>query len=714
VDSLFSPYWYRVARLRPRLRAHVEWHRHVYRGQTWWVLLDRSSGRVHRMSPAAWGLCGLMDGERSVQEVWDAAGARLGDEAPSQDETIRLLARLHAADVLQCDVPPDGVELFQRFEKAERARWKRRLASPLSLRIPLLDPDRWLARALPAVQPFFGRAALAIWTLVVAGAALLAGVHGAEIARDAGVQAFAPQNLLVLWLAYPVVKALHEAGHAFATKVWGGEVHEAGIMLLVLVPVPYVDASASAAFRERGRRVAVGAAGIVVELFLASLALFVWLAVEPGAVRLVALDVMLIGGVSTLLFNGNPLLRFDGYYVLSDLIDVPNLGPRGTRQVAFLAQRHLLGLRDAESAATAPGEAPWLVSHAVLSFLYRSVIMCGIALYVAERFFFVGVALALFVVASQVLVPAARVAAFLWSSPRLERRRGRARGVAAAALAAAALLLFAVPVPLRTRAQGVVWPPERSQVRAGADGFVRRLVAAPGARVAAGDPLIECEDPFLGANVKLLEARLRELRARVEAAERADRVQAEIAREEMATVEADLARARERAADAVVRSPALGNFVVPDPEALIDRFVKQGELLGWVTDLSVPSARVVVSQAEAALVRGRTRDVAVRLAERPGEVLPARIEREVPSGSNRLPSPALGSEGGGPFAVDPADEEGTSALERVFQFELALPQGAAVAHVGGRVHVRFDHGAEPVALRWGRDLRRLFLRRFGV
>jgi putative peptide zinc metalloprotease protein len=714
VKSLFSPHWYRVAPLKPRLRAHVEWHRHRYRGQPWWVLLDRSSGRVHRMSPAAWSLCGLMDGERSVQEIWEAATTRLGDEAPTQDETIQVLARLHAADVLQCDVPPDGVDLFQRLEKAQRARWKRRLSSPLSLRVPLFDPDRWLGRALPAVRPLFGPAGLAVWLLVVGSAALLAAVHGAEIARDAAAFAFASHNLLVLSLVYPLVKALHEAGHAFATKVWGGEVHEAGLMLLVLMPVPYVDASASAAFRERRRRVAVGAAGIAVELFLAALALFVWLAVEPGAVRLVALDVMLIGGVSTLLFNGNPLLRFDGYYVLSDWIDVPNLGPRGTRQVAFLAQRHLLGLDDAESPVTAPGEAPWLVAHALLSFAYRSVVLCGIALFVAERFFFVGVGLALWVVGSQVLVPAARGAAFLWSSPRVERRRGRARLVGVLGLAAAGLLLFVVPLPLRTRAEGVIWPPEHSQVRARTDGFVRRVLAVPGARVALGDPLFESEDPFLGANVKLLEGRLRELRARWEAAERADRVQAELAREEMATVEADLARARERAAEAVVRSPADGSFVVSDPDALIDRFVKQGELLGWVTDLSEPSARVVVTQAEVALVRGRTRDVTVRLVERPGETLAARIEREVPSGSNRLPSPTLGSQGGGPFAVDPADEEGTSALERVFQFELALPPDAAVAHVGGRVHVRFHHGVEPVALRWGRDLRRLFLRRFGV
>src|SRR6185503_545443 len=128
------------------------------------------------------------------------------------------------------------------------------------------------------------------------------------------------------------------------------------IMLLVLSPVPYVDASSAWAFQDKRKRMMVGAAGIAVELFLGSLALFVWLAVEPGAVRAVAYNVMLISGVSTLLFNGNPLLRFDGYYVLADAIEIPNLGTRANRYLGYLFQRYVLGVPDAESPAQSAGE----------------------------------------------------------------------------------------------------------------------------------------------------------------------------------------------------------------------------------------------------------------------------------------------------------------------------------------------------------------------
>jgi putative peptide zinc metalloprotease protein len=348
-ETLFSSYWYRVADLRPRLRGHAGLHRQEVRGEPWYVLQDTSTGRNLRLSPAGWWICGLMDGTRSVQEIWDATTRRLGDDAPTQDETIQLLARLHASDILQCDVPPDSLELFNRFEREERSRRWKRFANPLSLRFPLLDPERLLARGLPAVRPLFGRAGFVAWLAVVTTALVLATSHWRELTFELADRVLAPENLLLLAFVYPLVKTLHECGHAFATKVWGGEVHEAGIVLLVLMPIPYVDASASTAFRSRRRRIVVAAAGMMVELFLAGLALFVWLLVEPGLVRDAAWNVMLIGSVSTLLFNGNPLLRFDGYYVLADALDIPNLGQRSNRWLAWWVEHHLFDLRETES-----------------------------------------------------------------------------------------------------------------------------------------------------------------------------------------------------------------------------------------------------------------------------------------------------------------------------------------------------------------------------
>lgn len=713
-DALFSPSWYRVAALKPRIRAHAQILRQSYRGKVWFILQDYAAERSHRFSPAAHHFIGLMDGDRTVQEIWEATSAYLGDEAPTQEEAIRLLGQLHAADALLCDVPPDSMEVFRRHERHQRSLWKRRLWTPLALRFPLIDPDRFLLRTLPWVQPLFGWFGIFLWLAVVVAGAVLAASHWSDLTEDIADRVLAPANLLLLWLVYPVVKALHELGHAYVTRKWGGEVHEIGIMLLVLTPVPYVDASSAWGFADKRKRMLVGAAGIAVELFLGALALFVWLNVEPGAVRAVAYNVMLISGVSTLLFNGNPLLRFDGYYVLADGLEIPNLGTRSNQYFGYLFQRYLFRVSDAECPAQAPGERFWMVVYGIASFIYRIFIMFVIILFIAGKFFFIGILLAIWAVATQVVMPVGKNVAFLLNSPNLRRQRGRALATSIVLVLAAAALLFVVPAPSWTRAEGVIWVPEEAQLRAGTDGFVERLLAPVDSEVVRGQPLIQAEDPFLPTRVAMLQAQLQELVAQYDAVMSSDRVQAALISEEIGAVEANLKRSREREAELILRSPASGRFVVPNAADLPGRFVSKGQLIGYVVEPKALTARVALAQDDIAQVRQQTRAVEVMLAAWGASVLPAKIRREVPGASAQLPTAALGSTGGGQFAVDPRDSKGLTTLGRVFQLELALPPEVRSEYMGARVFVRFDHGYEPAGLQIYRALRRLLLRQFNV
>lgn len=711
---LFSPSWYRVADLRPRLRSHAQIHRQRYRGQTWYVLEDRATERFHRFSAAGYFVIGLMDGRRTVEEIWGSATERLGDDAPTQDEMIQLLAQLHAADVLQCDVPPATAELLQRYQRQRRRAWQSRLLSVFAWRFSLFDPERFVRRCLPLVRPFFGWAGGLVWLGVVGTAVVLAAVHWRDLTHDVVDRVLAPQNLLLLWLLFPVVKALHEFGHAFAIKAFGGEVHDMGVMLLVLTPVPYVDASAAWAFPERRQRVVVGAAGMVVELFVAALVLFVWLNAQPGAVRALAYDVIFIAGISTVVFNGNPLLRFDGYYILADLLEIPNLRARAHTYLGYLTERYLFGRREAELPAATPGERAWFAAYAPASFVYRTLVGIAIMLFIAGRFFFVGVILATLGAVMWAIVPVAKGVSFLLTNPRLRKVRRRAVLASALMAAAAVGVVALVPLPLRTQAEGVIWIPDESVVRAGTEGFVERVVARPGARVRRGDVLIVAQDPALSARVRILEARRRELQARYNEQFPVDRAKAEMIKEELVYVGESLAQARERLAELTIRSRADGTFVAPLAEDLPGRFVRQGEPLGHVVQLATITARAVVSQADIALVRHRTRRVDVRLAEWVVEPHRAVITRVVPGATAELPSPALGSEGGGQLAVVPGDRQGAKAMEKVFQVDLALSADARVVNVGGRVHVRFDHGWEPLLAQGYRRLRQLFLSRFNV
>jgi len=697
------------------LRNHLQIHRHEYRDRVWFVLQDHIGGRSHRFTPTAYRLIGLMDGKQTIDTLWNELNSQAGDEAPTQDEVIRLLGQLHAADALLTDATPDSQESFRRRRKLDRMKLKQKLWTPLVVRIPILDPDRFLERTYPYVRHLFGRAGAIIWPLVVGFAAVLAAVHWNEITDDIVDRALTPANLVLLWFVYPVVKGLHELGHGYAVKKSGGEVHDIGIMFLVLIPVPYVDASSAWGFRDKYQRMLVGAAGIAVELFLGSLALFVWLTVSPGTVSAIAYNVMIISGVSTLLFNGNPLLRFDGYYVFSDAVEIPNLANKSNKYLGYLIQRYLYGVKDAESPADTQGERAWMGVYGVAAFLYRMFIMFAIMLYVGGKFFAIGVLLALWAVVTMIFVPLTKSTTFLLSNPGLRGQRGRSLSVTGAILAAIVILLFVVPAPLWTRAQGVTWPPEASMVRAATDGFIVQIVETSGSEVEKGQVLIEARDPFIEARVKVLEANRRELESQLTASRVMDRVQMAIIREALVAADESLRIVAEKAQRLVIHSPRDGVFIVPQQEDLPDRFARQGQILAYVISPEDPvKLRVVVPQDEIALVRNRTRGVDVLPARWASEAIEADILREVPGGTTILPSPALGIGGGGDIPVDPRDPEARTTLERVFEFEIQLPAEESAEFIGQRMNVRFDHGYEPIGLQMYRAFRQLLLRRFSV
>jgi putative peptide zinc metalloprotease protein len=712
--SFYSPSWYRVSNLKPRLRSHARILRQHFRGQLWYVLQDPASGHFHRFTPAAYLLISLMDGTRTVRQIWELACNRVGDDVLTQDEMIQLLSQLHQVDVLHADVPPDIEEMSARAAKTSRRRLTMSLMNPLALRLPLLDPDRFLTATLPAVRPLFSWIGASLIAALISCAVALAAVHWPELTANVLDRVLVWESLLLLIVTYPFVKILHELGHAYAVKCWGGEVHELGLMLLVFLPVPYVDASSSAAFQEKWRRALVGAAGIIVELILAALALFIWLDVEEGLLRAFAFNVMLIGGVSTILFNGNPLLRFDGYYILADLLEIPNLGDRAKRFINYLIIRNIFGVKAVTSPATSPGEPFWFIVYGIASFCYRIAIVWAIVLVVAAKFFVIGAILAIWSVIIMVGLPFGKAVWFLFTSPVIARHRRRAIGISAGVVAAALLAILLVPVPYRTVAEGIISTPGEAGVFARTDGTVIALLSEPNSLVSRGDPLVKLEDPLLDAKVRVLEASVRELELRRIAVAGKDPLQKQLFEEQLERTKGDLELNLKRMADLVVRSPGDGRFVLRRPDDLLGKFAHRGEILGFVASFDNPIVRLVVPEDALDLVRTRPASVEIRLVDKIDVIYPGYVQREIPIVSDRLPSLALGTPGGGEVVIDPRDPKNPKALTKLLQLELGFRKALWVSEMGGRVYARFDHGNEPLAFRLYRDLRQLFLRRFNV
>jgi putative peptide zinc metalloprotease protein len=712
--SLFSPSWHSVAELKPRLVPQARVYRHVYRKQVWYVVQDQTGGRFHRLSPGAYALVTEMDGKQTVQSLWQRANTSGTGDACTQSEVVDLLVQLHGADLLQVDTNPDSAALFERYKKKRSQTLRQWLMNPMSLKLPLLDPDAFLSRWAPSLAWCFDKRGGLLWLLTVLPALVLAGQHWGELTNNLSDQVLSSSNLMVMACVFPFVKLLHELGHGFAAKHWGGAVHEMGVMFLVFAPLPYVEASSSAAFPSKYRRAAVAAAGMLVELFVAALALYVWLLSEPGVVRAVAFNVMLIAGISTLVVNGNPLLRYDGYYILADLIEMPNLAQRGQKYLAYLWDRYVFGVHDLDPPHESKSEKRWLVAYTPLAWCYRTFVTVTIIIFVAGEFFFFGVLLALWGLVTLIGLPLWKAWRHVTTSPNLQRRRQRALRLSAALVGGLLLLLFALPVPLRTQAEGVVWLPDQAIVRAGGNGFFVRWLVQPGSRVHQGDPLFVLEDSLLATELDVARAKTAEAEARHRAEQFSDPVKASLSERQLEQERTVLQRLEERAGKLVGYAEAEGLLTVPQAQDMPASYFKKGDLVGYVLEKDALLARVVVEQDDIDLVRTRWHGAELRLAERLDDIYAAPLARQLPGGVEELPTAALGLAGGGAVPTLPSDPNGMKTIERVFLVDLHLPPELSASAFGQRVYVRFAHGLEPLGWQGLRRLRQLFLSRFGV
>ncbi len=709
-EFLFSSHWYRVANLHPRLRSHVRVTRQRYRDQLWFLLQDQTSGRHHRVNEIAYQFVGRMDGTRTVQEIWDVLLEDHGENAPSQDETIQILCQLSEVDLLQCETTPDVVELFRRRDERTSKR-RQSMINPLAFRVPLVNPTVFLDRCIPVVRMLFQPLWLVACLTLIAFATITAFSNWPILRAEANTVMLLPRYLLLMWICYPFIKLIHELGHAFAVRAWGGQVHELGVTLFLLIPVPYVDASASGAFREKYQRMAVAGMGILVELVLAAIGTLIWFNVEAGWVRDIALVTMVIGGVSTLLFNGNPLLKFDGYYVLADALDIPNLAQRSRAYFFYIVQKYLLQIRDVISPTTTASESAWLLGYGAMSWCYRLSVTLLIIFWVSGKSALLGFAAAIWLLISMVMTPAVSGFRFLLHSSKLGAKRLRKGLIVGAALTTALLALWWVPLPMATNAVGVVWLPEKAHIRSASDAFIDDIFVKDGQVVKAGEVLMKLSDPSLQVQRKELMAKLAMLEVEYQSAMATSPTKAQSLLEEKSRLLGDLAEVSTRIAGLTVQSPVAGRFVMTRAQDVLHTYAPKGTLLAHVLTADRMQVRVAVAQDDVSLVRTNTQSTEIFLKEIQHKPLSARLVREVPAGLHELPSAALADRFGGMIATDPADPKALRTLEPVFLFDIEVP-AARTQRVGGRAWVRFDHGSEPLSGRIYRSLQRLLLRHF--
>ena len=708
---LDSPLWYRVANIVPRLRPSVRVRHRGRPGKARHVLADLLTGRHHLLDEAAWSFVGRFDGRRTIGEIWTWLSTHRA-QPPTQHEVLEWLAHLDSAGLLQSDRLPDLQALMRGEEQVDRRR-RRASLNPLAWRVPLGDPTRWLTRLDPLAHVLAHPLTLLLALALIGAGLMQSALEWPSLQADLQARLGSPAFLALGWGVYPLIKALHELGHALAVRRHGAEVHHVGIGFLYLVPAPYVDASAATGLSRRRERILISAAGVLVECVLAATGVLVWAAVEPGLVRDLALSVALVGGVSTVLANANPLVRMDGYHVLTDALDLPNLAQRSRRWWIDRLQCWLGGL-------TTPSALPAgnrlqrgvTLAYAPSAWLFSVLVATSACLWLAQTAAML--ALMAGAIALWMLVGLPLLASLRWlaRSPALRGRRLRttAFGVAlAGALLAGGLL---VPIPQATIAQAQGWMPEDALVRAPADGFVVAVEAPAGRVVPVSAPLVTLHNDAQPVELASLRARRLALEVQVNRLQVQDAAAAQRAEAEVAALQVREAELAQRMAQMAVRSARAGRVSWVEPQTLAGRYVRRGELLGYVLADDRLVARTVVPDEDIAWLLAGVRSVSVLRSEEAGRTYAGHWDGVVPETGSVLPAAALGVHAGGRIETDPADADGLRTLRPVAVLDVQVPD-LAVERLGARLLVRFDHGAQPLGTRLLRRLQQLTLRHLG-
>ncbi|MBF0460793.1 MAG: hypothetical protein HQL87_05295 [Magnetococcales bacterium] len=708
----FSNSWHRVATVKVALRPNVRAHRQDFRGTAWYILRDPLNNQFFQISREAYAFLCRLSPARTVDEAWREMLEHDPEAALSQEEVVQLLGQLNMSNLLYFDAPAVAASLFDRYRlRRERETQSRLTSLLLSIRIPLFDPDKWLNRAAPLIRLLFSPLGLAVWLLWLLLAAKVAMDHRDTLFEQAP-DLLAPGNLVLLYAGFLLTKVVHEFSHAAACKRFGGEVHDMGVMLVVFTPMPYVDASASWGFRRRWQRMLVGAAGMLAEFALGSLAVLVWAWSAPGSIHAIAYNVMFVATISTVLFNINPLLRFDGYYILTDLLDVPNLYQRAREQLRAQAEWWLFGLEPPRS-MHAPLEGRLLALYGLFSLLYWGVVISGIILFMADQYLDLGLLLALFLLVSSIVIPLGKLLHFLVFSPRLEWHRGRAILVVLVLGGVLYGVLGVLPMPDRIRAPGVVEALPFRELNSPVSGFLVELLVRPGTAVVANQPLVHLDMPDLDLEIRSAELQKEQIVAQIRQAENSMVADLAPLREQLQAVESSLADLQRKRASLEVIAPIAGLWSAPDLDGSIGKWIPRGTSLGTIVDPTAYRFVAVLPQVATHLF-GRVLGVAeVRLTGQEDHVLTTEDVRVVPFQHGTLPSPALGWAGGGDIAVEPNNP--TVASEPFFllhaRFEDTVAHPVRLLH-GRSGTLRMDLGYLPLLWQWERGLRQFLQQKY--
>jgi putative peptide zinc metalloprotease protein len=576
-------------RMRPDLSAR----RHRYHGRTFWVVKEPVGLNYFRFHEEEYAILGMLNGRASLEDIKEQFESEFAPQKITYHDLLQFVGMLHRSGLVISESTGQGHQLRVRRDEKKWRELMGKLANVFALRFRGVDPERFFNFIYPYTGWFFRWYTVVCVMLLGLAALTLVGVQFDEFSRRLPNfhSFFGPQNWFYLAITMGVVKVLHEFGHGLSCKHFGGECHELGGMLLVFTPALYCNVSDSWMLPNKWHRAAIGAAGMYVELFLASIATFLWWFSTPGLFNHICLSVMFICSVSTVVFNGNPLLRFDGYYILMDILEIPNLRQKSTEITKRFFVWLCLGIEQPENPFL-PHKHQWAFGlYTIAAVMYRWLVVFSIMFFLNQVFEpyglkIIGQLIALSGLIGLVVQPAWALGKFFYTPGAMNKmKKERLIATVAVAAAAVAFVLF-VPLPFSVKCTFEVQPREAQQVFTSVPGQIVNVSAKPGQVVTAGQPIMELTNPDLEMEVLALEGKWRESEQILQSlavqrfVDPTAVMQEEVAREMAAAAKIQYEQKKAEQDKLKIMAPAAGT-IIPPPSRPEKAAAAPGRLRGW-------------------------------------------------------------------------------------------------------------------------------------
>ncbi|MEM7576545.1 MAG: HlyD family efflux transporter periplasmic adaptor subunit [Planctomycetota bacterium] len=640
----------RLAGVRVGVRNELDVTRHVFRGEVNYVLRDPITFKSHAMGPRDYRALTRIGPQHTLGQVF----AQLVDEGTlepdQQDEYYQFILTLHRLGFLMLPISDDKA-LYKRYEQVRAAKRKGLWKRVLFYQMPLCNPDAFLNRTVGKFAWLFSKPVAILW------AVMLAVSLAVVFQRWGDLTGLLPtllgiESIILSWLILVGLKVIHEFGHAYACKHYGGHVPEMGAYFIMFTPCAFMDASACWGFTERRDRLMVCLGGMYFESFCAMAALFVWATAPPGFVQGMAYQVFILASLVTLIFNANPLMRFDGYFILSDTLEIPNLRSRSTAYAQSLFNQAVLGVQTAD-APNGLGMKVFFVVFAIACAIYRVFIVLGICSLIAAKLFVVGMGLALFYIFSELSQVVTKTCKFLWIDPRTADVRYRAIATSVLLLALIPLLVIVTPSPGRVQAAGVVKAEHEHHVAWRTQGVLTERLVEPGRWVRQGEPLARLQDPQLEAQAAAAVSRVAARQAAADLALTQDPAAAAAARRELAFALREAALLEDQLERQTAVAPAHGRVVAIVDDRTLGHFAKPGEPVATVADGRWRIKAYVNEQVMSRAAVGIGDTVRCRLESDALRTITGTVIDVAPVGIREVTEQALLNHAGGPVAVMP-------------------------------------------------------------